>query len=153
MRLLPMLTPRSAFEPTRSGVRPVIVEPHAVDDSAIRDEAEQARLRVSGLRDRGHGADLDMPETESVQTVDAHGILVEPGRDTERRVEGQSERLHAQRRIRLGEGPRHPRERRETEQPDDEHRRVMCCLRIHPREERAKQPRVHAYSSRSDARR
>jgi hypothetical protein len=67
----------------RDGCGAHIVEPHAVDDGTIRDEAEQPRARIAGLRLRGDRSDLDVPEAEQAQTPDAAGVLVESGRDPE----------------------------------------------------------------------
>ena len=67
----------------------VVVESHPVDDGAVGDEPEEARTRVAVLRDRGQRADLDVAEAEGVQPRGAANVLVEAGRDAERRVEAR----------------------------------------------------------------
>jgi hypothetical protein len=54
----------------------------------------EARRLVAGLRERGDGADLDVPEAEHGQPGDAHGVLVEAGGQAEARGERATEHLH-----------------------------------------------------------
>ena len=49
---------------------------------------------LPGCGSRGHGADLDVPEPERGERVDADGVLVEAGGEPEHVGEGQAERLH-----------------------------------------------------------
>jgi len=53
-------------------------------------QAEQARLGVAGLGQRGDGADFDKAETEGRQTVYAVAIFVEAGGEADRIGKGQS---------------------------------------------------------------
>ena len=80
----------AACEPREAadrGIRPAVVEAHAVDERAVVDEPEQARALVAGLGDGGDGADLDVPEAELAEPANGEGVLVEARRDAERRRE------------------------------------------------------------------
>jgi hypothetical protein len=55
---------------------------------------KHAGLRVSGLRLRRHGADLDRAESHRRQAVDAAAILVEPGGEPDSIRKGQSGEAH-----------------------------------------------------------
>jgi hypothetical protein len=57
----------------------VIRESHAIDERGSLRDAKQSRLRIPGLRSWRDGADFDMTEAESEQTVDCNRVLVEPG--------------------------------------------------------------------------
>ena len=80
-------------EAAHRGIRPAVVEAHAVDQRAVVDEAEQARTLVARLRDGGDRADLDVPEAELAEAPHREGVLVEPRGDAERRREPEAERL------------------------------------------------------------
>ena len=68
----------------------VIVEAHAVDDRLIFHEAEEARLRVAGLRLTGNGTDLDVAEADTSQRGNALAALVEARGQAEGRGEGDA---------------------------------------------------------------
>ena len=85
------------------GIRPAVVEAHAVHERAVGDEPEQARPRVAGLGDRRDRADLDVPEPEVAEAAHRVAVLVEPGGDAEGRREAQAERLDGERRVGRGE--------------------------------------------------
>ena len=88
-RSLPGLPRR---EPPGDHLGAVVVEAHPVDDRAVLRQPEQPRLRVARLglaRDR---ADLDVPEAERGQRVDADGVLVEARGEAEDVREGQAHR-------------------------------------------------------------
>ena len=74
----------------------VVVEAHAVDQALRRHEAEQARLRVAGLRARRDGAGLDVAEAEGPERVDVRGVLVHAGGEPHRVAEGEAHGLHRQ---------------------------------------------------------
>jgi hypothetical protein len=80
--------PSSARRNSR-GFGPAIVEPHAVDHRAVLGEAEQPRLRIARLRQRGDRADLGEAEPEGEQRVGYFAVLVEPGGHAERVGKGQ----------------------------------------------------------------
>nr|GLK39137.1 hypothetical protein GCM10017611_60070 [Rhodococcus wratislaviensis] len=77
----------------------VVVETHPVDQGAVRGQPEQPGSRVAGLGLGGDGAHLGEPEAEGTPRVDAGRILVEPGGQTERRREVESEHGVPQYRI------------------------------------------------------
>ncbi len=80
-----------------------VVEAEPVDHRFVAGQAEHARLRVAGLRPRGHGADLDETEAQRQQCVDVLAVLVHAGGHTDRVGKGQSEQLGRQRRTRAGQ--------------------------------------------------
>ena len=102
---------RTGRETAGDDLGAVVVEAHPVDDRPVGGEPEEPRLRVAGLGLAGDRADLDVPEAERRERVDADGVLVEAGGQPERVREGQSERVHraicadsARHLRRLGEG-------------------------------------------------
>ncbi len=80
----------------RHGERAVIVEAHAVDERAVRDEPEQPLLGVAGLRLPRHRADLDVVEAQHRHAVDGDRVLVEARGEPEGAVHAQPEGLGAQ---------------------------------------------------------
>ena len=65
----------------------IVVEAHAIDESAIGNKPEEARAGVSGLGEGGNGSHFDVTETEIAQTTGHRCVLVETGRHAERRGE------------------------------------------------------------------
>src|SRR5699024_7012627 len=86
-----------AREASCRGRRTTIVEAHAVEEAAVGGEAEQSRRRITGLRDRGDRADLDVSEPERPQPADAYGVLVEARRDAERGGERHTQGVDTER--------------------------------------------------------
>jgi len=72
------------------GIYAVVVEAHAVDDALVFGNAEEARLRVAGLRLTGDGADLDVAEADTSQRGNALTALVEACSQAERRGESNA---------------------------------------------------------------
>jgi len=66
-------------------------------------QAEQARLRIAGLRARGDGADFDEAETQREQCIDVLAILVQAGGQADRIGEGQPEHGARHRRDACGQ--------------------------------------------------
>src|SRR5690606_32051174 len=98
-----------------------------------------ARLRVSGLRNRRHGSDLDVAETESLEALHSYRVLVEAGSDTERRRERETESLHLESGIRLRQSAHDRGDRGGSGNANHEHSRVMRELRIHALQDIAEQ--------------
>ena len=80
-------------EPACDDLGAVVVEAHPVDDRPVGGEPEQPRLRVAGLGLAGDRADLDVPEAQRRERVDADGVLVEAGGQPEGVREGQAQRV------------------------------------------------------------
>ena len=74
----------------QEGVEAVVVETQPVDQRVGRGQPEHARLRVAGLRLRGHRADLDEAEAHRAQAVDAAAVLVQAGRQADAVGEAQA---------------------------------------------------------------
>jgi hypothetical protein len=72
----------------------VVVESHAVDQGLGLGQPEQARPGIAGLRPRRDGAAFDETEAQARQPVDVRGVLVHPGRESDRVGEGQAHRAH-----------------------------------------------------------
>ena len=81
------------FKPRQRGGMSAIVEAEAVDQGAVADEAEDARLRISRLRSRRHGADLGEAATHREHGVGSARILVVACGDADRVREFQAEHL------------------------------------------------------------
>ena len=75
-----------------------VVEAEPVDDAALVDEAEYPWLRVSGLRERRHGADLGEPAAEPEDGIGDAGVLVEAGGDRDGVGQGEATEARRQRR-------------------------------------------------------
>ena len=120
-----------------------VVEAHAVDDRSVVDEAKESRLRVAVLRDRRHGADLDVTKPQCPQAPDAPRIFIEPGSHAEGRLEAQPERVDGERRVGPREPTHEPREPEGRDCPDHEHGEVMCPLGIHAPQNGAEEELVH----------
>jgi len=71
-----------------------VVEAHPVDDGLLRDQPEQPRLRISNLRPRRDGADLDAAEAQPAERVDRVAFLVQPRRQTDAVGKFQAHHLH-----------------------------------------------------------
>ncbi len=123
--------PRGEPLERRGGAR--IVEAEAVDHALVRFEPEQARPRITGLRQRGERTDLDKAETEPQQRVRHLGVLVETGGEPNRIGEIQPEGADGQF-ARVG---RRPRQRHIAQGLD---RQGMCVLGVEGPHQRAGQP-------------
>jgi hypothetical protein len=64
-------------------VHTLVVEPHAVDQRAHIRGAKHPRPRITGLRSRRHGAELDMAEADPPERVQIIRILVEAGGESQ----------------------------------------------------------------------
>jgi hypothetical protein len=71
----------------------VVVEAHPVDQRPVGGQADQPRLRITGLRLRRHGAYLDEREAKSTEGANADGVLVEARRQTQRARQLPAERV------------------------------------------------------------
>ena len=80
-----------SFEAGLDGGRTVVVETHPVDHGTVLDQAEEARLFISGLGLAGDGAHFDVAEAEFREGFDAQPLLVEPGGEAERGWERDTE--------------------------------------------------------------
>ena len=123
---------RARREPPQHRVRAVIVEPHAVDDSFVAFQPEQARPRIAGLRFWGHSADLDKAEAEPQQRIGDFRALVEARGHADRIGEIQAESPHRQFRI---VRPRPDR----RQQPQALDRQPVRILRIEPAQQRQRE--------------
>lgn len=56
----------------------MVVKTHSVDDALVFGNAEEARLRVAGLRVARNRADFEEAETERAQSVDVFAVLSRP---------------------------------------------------------------------------
>src|SRR5262249_51008740 len=100
-------TLRPRGEARQQGGLALAVEAEAVDHRLVGVESEQARPRITALRARRYGPDLDEAETHTQQRVRHLGVLVETGRDADRVGKAQAEGAHRQSRVvfaRLGSG-------------------------------------------------
>lgn len=70
-------------------VQTLAVEAHAVDRRAILVQSEQTRSRIARLWPGRHRADLDETEAGVEQRIGRFGMLVESGREADRRREVQ----------------------------------------------------------------
>src|SRR5690606_25524084 len=127
-----------APQPTLGPESPGVVEAHPVDDGAVSDQSKQARARVSLLWQRRDRANLDVAEAEGRQTTNTDGVLVEPGRDPERRGELPPECAHGEGGVWGRDPSQQPRNRRRAGDANDEHPQVVRELRIQAREHCAK---------------
>lgn len=62
----------------------MVVETHAVDDALVFGNAEEARLRVAGLRFGRYRADFDETKAERAQCVDVFAVFVESSGKSDR---------------------------------------------------------------------
>lgn len=60
-----------------------VIKAHAVDEGAVRGEAEEAGGLVSGLGFGGEGADFDVAEAEGAEGIDGVAFLIETGGETD----------------------------------------------------------------------
>ena len=61
----------------RTPPRPSLLKPRRLISASAGCQPEDARLRIAGLRQRRHGADLDEAETHRAQAVDAAPVLIQ----------------------------------------------------------------------------
>src|SRR5262249_51948817 len=92
-------TLRPRGEARQHGGLALAVEAEAVDHRLVGVESEQARPRITDLRARRYGPDLDEAETHTQQRVRHLGVLVETGRDADRVGKAQAEGAHRQSRV------------------------------------------------------
>ena len=57
----------------------MVVEAHAVDDALVFGNAEEARLRIAGLRFGRYRADFEEAEAERAQCVYVFAVFIESG--------------------------------------------------------------------------
>ncbi len=88
----PVLQRPRRDQPRHGGLHTAVGKAHAVDESAIIDQAEHARLFVAGLRPRRQRADLHVPKTQTRQPVRHAHVLVESRRNAEEVWELQAKR-------------------------------------------------------------
>jgi hypothetical protein len=121
---------RTTHEPARSRRSAVVVEAHAIDERLVARQPEQPRLRIAGLRLRGHGADLDEAKAEREHLAHVLRVLVEAGGEAERPRQLLAEHLRAQSRIaRRIPAPREPSHARDREREvHHRHRPLMGRL-------------------------
>ncbi|MNN53154.1 hypothetical protein D3C81_1678910 [compost metagenome] len=81
----------------------MIVEAHAVDDRRRLGQTEQPRLRITRLRARRDGTDLDETEAQLGKAIDGVAVLVQAGGQADRIGEVQSHHRHRQAGRRLVE--------------------------------------------------
>ena len=62
----------------------MVVEAHAVDDALVFGNAEEARLRVAGLRFGRDRADFEETEAECAQCVYVFAVFIESGSQSDR---------------------------------------------------------------------
>src|SRR6266545_2130755 len=72
------------LQPRGERRRPLVVEPHPVDDRPALHQPEQPRPLVPRLRLRRHGPHLDEPEPERPPSRQRHPVLVHPRRQPNR---------------------------------------------------------------------
>ena len=115
------------------GLRPFVVESHAVDQRPRGRQAEEARTRITGLRARGNRPHLDAPESQPAPRIDMPRILVHTGgqthtvgktqpHDLDRRAAGRrTEQTRAPSRLEPGQSRRmgHLRGQGEENRPQD----------------------------------
>ena len=81
--LRPRMPPRARKRACRTlamnAARPSLLKPSRLISAPAAGQAEHARLRIAGLRQRRHRADLDEAEAHRAEGVDAAAVLVEPG--------------------------------------------------------------------------
>ncbi len=73
-----------------------IVEAETIDDGAMDRQAEDARARIAGLRQRRHRADFGKAHAEREHGVRHLAVLVETGRDADRVLEVKTEKIDAE---------------------------------------------------------
>ena len=95
----PLARARVPGKPRCHRLGSLVVEAHPVDNGLLPRIAENAGPRVSRLRQRGHGADLHVPEAKRGCGLPGAGILVESRGKTHGVRKLKSKRLH---RTKLG---------------------------------------------------
>ena len=89
-------------EPCQHGLVALVVEAQPVDDGTVAHQPENARTRISRLRQGRHRADLGETETEAQKRVRHIAVLVEPGGHAERIGKADAGDRHPQPRVGLG---------------------------------------------------
>ena len=121
--------PRARGQPPQHRVGALAVEAEPVDHALVARQAEQARARIAGLRQRRHRADLDEAEAEPQQRIGHLGVLVEARRHADRIGKIEPEGAHGQARIVRGRR----RERRKPQGLDRERMGVLGFDQAHQR--------------------
>ncbi len=141
-----MPAPGSALDVRDEPLDAVVVETEAVDERFGLGDPEKPRLRIAGLRARGHRSAFDETESESGETVDVRGILVEAGRETDPIRKLKSHRGDRRRRKVPGERVRRAAARREIEAGE---RHLVRGLGVEREQQGAKQRIDHSRGARS----
>lgn len=123
----------------------VIVEAHAVDNRLIFHEAEEARLRVAGLRLTGDSTDLDVAEADTSQRGNTLTALVEASSQTERRGESNTHDGGCQFRCRLEVLAQRTGDADVAQGLNAPEADVVCLLGVHALEEDVEEGRVDAH--------
>ncbi len=89
----------TAFHCIHQVIHPLVVEAHAIDDSAGFRQAEKTRFGVTRLCTRGDGADLDETEAQIRQSINTVAILVQPGSQPHRIGKLDAHHLHRRRHL------------------------------------------------------
>ena len=134
----------AACEPREAadrGIRPAVVEAHAVDERAVGDEPEQPRALVAGLGDGGERSDLDVPEAELAEPGTAWPSLSNPAAtpngDGNRRPSVSTASEGSGRVNALDEAS----EAERRQHPDDPEREVVRVFGVHAGEDEGKRSR------------
>ena len=103
-------------QPRLDGRESLAVEAEAIDHRLVPREAEKARTRIAGLRQRRHRADLGEAEAKRERRVDSLAMLVKTGGEPERIGKIKAERLDREAGIiGFGRGKRQMRQRLDRE--------------------------------------
>ena len=122
-----------------------VVEAHAVDDGALRRQAEQPRFWVARLRARRDRAELQESETEIREYRCEVGVLVEAGGEADRIGKRDAHDRERQRGDAPAQQPAATREPVQcTQQGENE---MMAALRIQPEQQLSEQGYNGAYPS------
>ena len=120
-------------DPRRRRRLATIVEPQPVDHCAILDQAEQSRLGISLLRQRGQRPNFDRAKAEARHDVRNARVFVEPRRETDGIGKGDSRHFGCEHRRR--QRAARPRQAFEPRQ-----RQIVRCLAIAGVDQPAHQP-------------
>ena len=130
-------------EPLEHRVGALRIEAEPVDHPAIGLEPEHPRARITRLRQRRDGADLDKAETEPQQRVRHFGVLVETRGNADGIGEIEAERAHREPPVVAGCA----RQRRELQRRDREGMGILRIERIEQRPRQAREEADHGSSS------
>ena len=112
-------------------VHAFIIEAHAVDDAARRNQAEKTGLGIARLSKRRDRADLNVAEAEAAEGGNAFAVLIHAGREANRIRETQSHHFNG---IIIGH-VRHEIRETELDRPVEvRHDDVMSRLGVHRKE-------------------